>query len=255
MNPEIEKLIAMALADGVLTDKEKEIIFRKAERLGEDIDEVEMILEGKLYEIQQGQQQPSVQETTQQQQKTSSIQALMEKLQEVDNEITNPNSGRTSGDRIEDTISGTVKTIFDSVSINPVEAGVDAFKTVFGGTTSKEKERINKQNTELQRISLFHAKKATIISTFPLPDNKNELFEFANISVTNYKSLKTEYDEDGILEGEVKMMNAWKNKVEQIISKLQISFPTDSIVANHIQDLQNKIAPPKKNPKKKDSWW
>ena len=48
MNPEIEKLIKMALVDGQITDKEREIILRKAEKLGLDVDEVEMYLEGSL---------------------------------------------------------------------------------------------------------------------------------------------------------------------------------------------------------------
>ena len=41
----IEKLIKIALVDGHVTDKEREIIQRKAEKLGLDIDEVEMYLE------------------------------------------------------------------------------------------------------------------------------------------------------------------------------------------------------------------
>jgi uncharacterized protein (TIGR02145 family) len=48
MNPEIEKLIEMALVDGQVTDKEREIILRKADKLGLDVDEVEMYLEGKI---------------------------------------------------------------------------------------------------------------------------------------------------------------------------------------------------------------
>ena len=48
MHPEIEKLINMALSDGQVTDKEREIILRKAEKLGLDLDEVEMFLEGSL---------------------------------------------------------------------------------------------------------------------------------------------------------------------------------------------------------------
>ena len=51
MHPEIEKLIELALANGEVTEKEREIIFRKAEKLGLDSDEVEMILEGKLNQI------------------------------------------------------------------------------------------------------------------------------------------------------------------------------------------------------------
>lgn len=48
MSPEIDKLIEMALADGQISDKEREIILRKAEKLGLDVDEVEMYLEGSL---------------------------------------------------------------------------------------------------------------------------------------------------------------------------------------------------------------
>lgn len=48
MHPEIENLINMALADGEVTEKERAIILRKAESLGEDKDEVEMILDGEI---------------------------------------------------------------------------------------------------------------------------------------------------------------------------------------------------------------
>ena len=50
MNPEIEKLIDLAISDGVITDKERSVILKKAEKLGEDPDEVEMILDGRLHE-------------------------------------------------------------------------------------------------------------------------------------------------------------------------------------------------------------
>jgi hypothetical protein len=48
MHPDIEKLIELALSDGLITDKEREIILRKAEKLGLDIDEVDMFLESKI---------------------------------------------------------------------------------------------------------------------------------------------------------------------------------------------------------------
>ena len=49
MNPELEKLIDLALADSVLTDKERAVLQKKADSLGVDQDEFEMILEGKLH--------------------------------------------------------------------------------------------------------------------------------------------------------------------------------------------------------------
>ena len=48
----LETLINSALKDGVLTDKEREIIKKRAEAEGEDWDEVEMMLDAKLEEMQ-----------------------------------------------------------------------------------------------------------------------------------------------------------------------------------------------------------
>lgn len=45
MHQDIEKLINIARESGKLTSKQKEIILRKAEKLGEDVDEVELRLE------------------------------------------------------------------------------------------------------------------------------------------------------------------------------------------------------------------
>ena len=51
MNAELENLVEIAIVDGYITDKEKEVLKRKAVALGFDVDELEMILEGKLYEL------------------------------------------------------------------------------------------------------------------------------------------------------------------------------------------------------------
>lgn len=47
----LETLITAALQDGVLTDKEREVLKRRAEADGEDWDEVEMIIEARLAEM------------------------------------------------------------------------------------------------------------------------------------------------------------------------------------------------------------
>ena len=44
-NEQLEKLIEMALMDGELTEKEKQVLFKNAEALGIDLDEFEMVLE------------------------------------------------------------------------------------------------------------------------------------------------------------------------------------------------------------------
>lgn len=47
-NEKLEALITAALADGVLTDKEKNLLFKKAEDMGIDRDEFELVLNGRL---------------------------------------------------------------------------------------------------------------------------------------------------------------------------------------------------------------
>jgi len=47
-NEKLEALITAALADGVLTDKEKDLLFKKAEAMGIDRDEFDLVLDGRL---------------------------------------------------------------------------------------------------------------------------------------------------------------------------------------------------------------
>ncbi len=46
MNEQLIKFIELCLVDGVISDKEREVIFRKSKELGVPDDECEIILEG-----------------------------------------------------------------------------------------------------------------------------------------------------------------------------------------------------------------
>jgi uncharacterized membrane protein YebE (DUF533 family) len=47
----LEAMIEAALQDGVLTQKEKEVIFRRAEKEGEDLDEFEILFDARLAQL------------------------------------------------------------------------------------------------------------------------------------------------------------------------------------------------------------
>jgi hypothetical protein len=51
MHPELENLLTIALKDGILTDREKEILLNKAKKLNVDLDEFKMELEGYISTI------------------------------------------------------------------------------------------------------------------------------------------------------------------------------------------------------------
>lgn len=56
-NEQLENLIDAALADGVLTEKEKQILFKKAQTMGVDLDEFEMVLDARLVKLQKAEQE------------------------------------------------------------------------------------------------------------------------------------------------------------------------------------------------------
>jgi hypothetical protein len=49
---QMEKLIDLALVDGELTEKKKQILFKRAEEKGIDLDEFEMVIDAKIFELQ-----------------------------------------------------------------------------------------------------------------------------------------------------------------------------------------------------------
>jgi hypothetical protein len=59
MHPEIEKLIDLALSDGQITEKERNVILKKAAEFGLDADEVEVTLDGRLHQMQANQTKPA----------------------------------------------------------------------------------------------------------------------------------------------------------------------------------------------------
>ena len=56
-NEQIEQLISAALADGTLTEKEKQILFKKAQSMRIDLDEFEMVLDARLVELQKAEKE------------------------------------------------------------------------------------------------------------------------------------------------------------------------------------------------------
>ncbi len=53
----IEALISAALTDGVLTEKEKQVLFKKAQADGIDLDEFEMVLDARLVELEKAEKE------------------------------------------------------------------------------------------------------------------------------------------------------------------------------------------------------
>ena len=73
---DLEQLIDAALADGIITDKERAVIKKRAEKEGIDLDEIDVYLDGRLAQLQSGKshivnEAPKIQQAVEIPQKTS----------------------------------------------------------------------------------------------------------------------------------------------------------------------------------------
>lgn len=139
-NAEIEQLISAALADGVLTEKEKQVLFKRAQEQGIDLDEFEMVLDARLVELQ--------------------------KVEKEKKEKSAPKSDKY-GDVRKCPACGAIVGAFKGVC---TECGYE-FTNVDVNLASKKLHEllINATNDE---------KKKEIILTFPIPNSKADLLEF-----------------------------------------------------------------------------
>ena len=146
MNQEIEQLIELALADGQLTEKERTVIINKAKSLGIVQDEVEMIIEGKLHQLEAARIRPN--------------------KEKIGNIKTCPACGAS----------------IKSMKMSCDDCGheftnIEATKSVVSLLN-----RINAlQRNQNEKENVFNQRKAEVINNTAIPNSKEDLIEFLTI--------------------------------------------------------------------------
>ena len=220
MNPEIENLINMALADGEVTEKERAIILRTAEALGFDRDEVEMILDGKI---------------------------ALQKKELSHSESSKENTSNKAGDIKKCPSCGSTVTSFNT---NCIDCGHE-FRNIEADTSiSKlfdllmEAETSAKDNTIFGSIGNLLSgredttteKKRNIIANFPIPNSKESIIEFLSTAFPKAKKA-TIFNCFNGHERYIRnlFVEAWKSKCEQIIMKARFSMKDDKKTLDELE--------------------
>lgn len=210
-NEQLEKLIEMALMDGELTEKEKQILFKKAESFGVDLDEFEMVLEAKLFEKQQS-----------------------------NKKVETPVSAAPKSDKFGDVKKcpscGAPTKSFQ----NKCEECGHEFRNVEINSSMNEllnklkkisKSQFKDEDGDLDEYKYFEAR-AEVIRDFSIPTSKEDLIEFATKSIAEIDSKKIYNDE---------LNRAWESKSVEAISKLQIFALTDKSITPIYENLEKKL--------------
>lgn len=228
MNANLEKLIDLALADGILTDKEKAVLQKKADSLGVDQDEFEMILEGKLYLAQKAAAPSPPTNEKPKSNKEGSIkkcpscgaptQSFNTKCPECDHEFRDTQSTRS--------VTEFFKILGDNIDAKSEEDETNPLKAVgkmyskmfseggmFGGGKTGEKER-------------------ELIKNFPVPNNKEDILEFLSMGVPRARkkgNVFSQYFNQSAWEEQKHnfLVPIWHSKCEQLIIKARFAMKDD----------------------------
>ncbi len=264
-NEQIENLINLALADGELTEKEKQILFKKAETAGIDLDEFEMVLDAKLFEKQQSmkQQEPST--------IPSPAAPKSDKFGDIKKcpscgSIVQSFTGKCSDCNYEfrDLESDvTINKLFEAL-LEADSIRMDAFKEsnmnrdlaknkgngLMGGMlshTSSSMAQLNEKKREDDHIKRHAEKilsrKTQIISNFPVPNSKESLLEFFTLGISKAKIIKKgifgSYS-DSEKEHNI-LAPIWKAKCEQVLMKARFALKEDKSTILEIENLFNQL--------------
>jgi hypothetical protein len=101
------------------------------------------------------------------------------------------------------------------------------------------------------KIDSLNRKKATIIATYPLPKNPDDLLELANIAASSFKNIKVHkiaLSDNARNENKINqpIKNAWKTKAEQALNLLAIYSRTDDFIRQQIELLKTQLIEEKK---------
>ena len=233
MNLEIENLMNMALADGEVTEKERGIILRKAEVLGEDKDEVEMILDGKI---------------------------ALQKKELGYSQFSKENINNKEGDIKKCSSCGapvysfTIKCADCGHEFQNIESANSVMELVNKLDEAETKARNGKTGGWMSIMDggdwivekrIFEAKSA-IISVFPVPNSKEDILEFLALCVGQVNSIKVGAlvklaGTSGTYGYMITYKNAWLSLANKVILKARFSMKEDGKILREIETYTKEL--------------
>lgn len=234
----LEKLIEMAITDGVLSVKEREVLFRKASEEGIKHDEFEIMIEGRLFEKNQellksinatsSIQQNLIVDNNEKEQKVRKCPACNDILQQFLTNCLSCDYELNCGE-----IDSVAKKLLNELS-NLAELkkniGNSALLGAFSDNSLSGETNIDE--------------KCELINKCIIPNTKFEILSFLSIAIplVNKVEQKSRWGIDlKQINPDEKLSIAWKKKCEQVLIQAQFSMQSDKKTLDKIMSFSKQL--------------
>lgn len=246
-NEKLEALITAALADGVLTEKEKQILFKKAEAMGIDLDEFEMVLDARLVELKKKEAKAN-QQYQLEMEKAKSAQPSAPKSEKYGDVRKCPACGAIVPSMAAKCpeCGYEFTNVEANSSIRLLMQKIDEIQAQYAELTAnvdnKDESTIRTRGYQVKRQ--LNDRTAQLIQNFPIPNTREDLIEFLTLCIGNSKA------DSIMLDGNDPVTPAWRKKLQQVIAKVKVALPNDQQAQELIEEYEGKRENSKKKGKK-----
>lgn len=246
-NEKLEALITAALADGVLTEKEKQILFKKAEAMGIDLDEFEMVLDARLVELKKKEAKAN-QQYQLEMEKAKSAQPSAPKSEKYGDVRKCPACGAIVPSMVAKcpecgyeftNVEANSSTRLLMQKIDEIQA---QYAELTANVDNKDESTIRTRGYQVKRQ--LNDRTAQLIQNFPIPNTREDLIEFLTLCIGNSKA------DSIMLDGNDPVTPAWRKKLQQVIAKVKVALPNDQQAQELIEEYEGKRENSKKKGKK-----
>ena len=247
-NEQIKSLIDLALADGELTEQEKQILFIKAEAAGIDLDEFEMVLEARLFEKQKSNEPETAAPKSNKLgdvKKCPACGGIAEtfatKCQDCGTEFRNIEASQNIikfFEKLDEVESNRKDSVYNNANDSGNVSVGTLIKWLFFYWILLPMKIVNffLDKTKSPNWSTTDSRKEELIINFPVPASREEILEFMNLASSKIYA-NTYFN---LFSEESKYKGAWNKiwlqKIEQIHSKASIAMKNDK---NSFDDVNN----------------
>jgi hypothetical protein len=249
---ELENLMDMALIDGVLSEKEKQILFKKAETFGVDLDEFEMVLNAKLFEKQKNNNSENKHTASPISDKLGDVkkcpacgaitQSFVTKCAECDNEFRNIKASVNITkffDKLDDLESHRKEITYENNNKDSDISFVTLLKWVYFWPFFLARKIISLIFSKRKPTvwSTTDMRKEEMIMNFPVPNSREDIIEFLTLSVSKIQDINKWKRSNEEIRNISKWNSIWKKKAEQVYFKAKLSMKDDHETIESIEQM------------------